>query len=463
MIQGSSNHKGREVYRFDFSNDPVQAELESFYWVDDSQLSRAFSSSLPTRLADLVDLAMSVYYADRRAVRVRSPYVLTGLRDFDIRLPVRDLELWRESGVATRLANLLYWFTEDRWTFTFTSRQTPPRPSETEQYLSLWPEQQPNITVLFSGGLDSLAGMVTQLERYRDYSFILLSGCTHTRMAASQLGLVQALRRHWHNISRELISIRVPFGIHKPQEASREEVSQRSRGFVFLLLGAVAAVMARSQSLWVCENGVGAVNLWLNEGQLGIDNARGVHPLSLIHMSEFLNLILQQPLRIYNPFQFSTKAQMCQPLKRLGLDNLITRTVSCDSFPLRIRGVPQCGLCTSCLLRRLALHAADLEHVDPGEGYRYDVKSSLAEVDEKRMYPLWATLDHVDRLRDCLSSGSAWETLTETFPELLEIQEETVRHKDGNPQEIANAYVQMYRTYVTEWERFPLGALATTM
>jgi hypothetical protein len=180
-------------------------------------------------------------------------------------------------------------------------------------------------------------------------------------------------------------------------------------------------------------------------------------------MSEFLNLILQQPLRIDNPFQFSTKAQMCQPLKRLSLDNLITRTVSCDSFPLRIRGVPQCGLCTSCLLRRLALHAADLEHVDLGEGYRYDVKSSLAGVDEKRMYPLWATLDHVDRLRDCLSSESAWETLTETFPELLEIQEETVRHKDGNPQEIANAYVQMYRTYVTEWERFPLGALATTM
>jgi hypothetical protein len=154
---------------------------------------------------------------------------------------------------------------------------------------------------------------------------------------------------------------------------------------------------------------------------------------------------------------------MCQPLKRLGLDNLITRTVSCDSFPLRIRGVPQCGLCTSCLLRRLALHAVDLKHVDPGEGYRYDVKGLLAGVDEKRMYPLWATLDHVDLLRDCLSSESAWETLTETFPELLEIQEETVRHKDGNPQEIANAYVQMYRSYVTEWERFPLGALATTM
>jgi hypothetical protein len=137
MMQEYGNHKGRKVYRIDFSRDPVKAELESYYWVDDRQLSHAFGSNLPPRLADLVDLAMSVYYADRRAMRVRSPYVLTGLRDFDIRLPVRDLELWRESGIATRLADLLYWFTEDRWTFTFTSRQALPRPSETEQYLSL--------------------------------------------------------------------------------------------------------------------------------------------------------------------------------------------------------------------------------------------------------------------------------------------------------------------------------------
>jgi hypothetical protein len=232
---------------------------------------------------------------------------------------------------------------------------------------------------------------------------------------------------------------------------------------VFLLLGAVAAVTAKSQSLWVCENGVGAVNLWMNEGQLGIDNARGVPPLSLIHMSAFLNPILQQPLRIENPFQFSTEAQMCQLLKRIGLNHLITKTVSCDSFPLRIRGVQECGLCTSCLLRRLALHTAGLEHVDLGKIYRYDVKGSLAGVDEKRMYPLWAMLDHVDRLSDCLSSESPWETLTKTFPEILEIQEEMVRHDGGNPRAIANAYVQMYQTYAAEWARFPLGAHATTM
>jgi 7-cyano-7-deazaguanine synthase in queuosine biosynthesis len=462
MRHQSRGPGAREVWHFDFSTRPAPAELESYYWVNDGQLSRAFGSSLPPRLADLVDLTMAVYYADRRAVRARNPYALTGQRDFSLRLPVRDLELWSGDEVGEELTDLLYWYTEDRWSFTFTPHQSPPRPSEAEQYLFPSPVRQPAVTVLFSGGLDSLAGLVAQLERYRDHSFVLLSGCTHDRLAAIQHDLVTHLRRAWHNSSRELISIRVPFGIRKLKGTAEEEKSQRSRGFVFLVLGAVAAAMARSQCLWVHENGIGAVNLWLNEGQLGVDNARGVHPLSLIRMAEFLGLILQQPLQIKNPCQFSTKAQMCQALKRLGLADLIPRTVSCDSFPLRIRGVPQCGLCTSCLLRRVALHAAGLEHADPNRYYRYDVSLALDEIDVRTLYPLRVTLDHVDRLGACLASDAPWEMLTEAFPELLEIQAEMVRHDGGNPQAIADAYVQMYRTYVKEWERFPVGSLAMT-
>ena len=463
MMPQLRDRRIREVYRFDFSGSPAQTEIESYYWVNDGQLSGAFGSSLPPRLADLVDLAMAVYYLDRRAVRVRSPHILTGQRGFNIRLPVRDLELWSRGEIAEKLTDLLYWYTEDRWSFTFTPHQEPPRPSEAEQYLFPSPVKQPAVTVLFSGGLDSLVGLVAQLERYRDHSFVLLSGCTHDRIGAIQRDLVTRLRKDWQNTSRELISIRVPFGIRKPRGTAGEEKSQRSRGFVFLVLGAVAAVMAQSQSLWVHENGVGAVNLWLNEGQLGVDNARGVHPLSLIRMAEFLGPILQQPLQIKNPCQFWTKGQMCQALKRVGLDDLVPKkTASCDGFPLRIRGVPQCGLCTSCLLRRLALHTAELEHADPKRYYRYNVKNALEGIDVRKLYPLRATLDHVDRLRTCLASEFPWEALTEMFPELLEIQEEMVRHYGGNPQEIADAYVQMYRTHVEEWERFPLGSLATT-
>jgi hypothetical protein len=94
--------------------------------------------------------------------------------------------------------------------------------------------------------------------------------------------------------------------------------------------------------------------------------------------------------------------------------------------------------------------------------YQHDVKYILDGIEARKLYPLWAALDHVDRLETCLASRSPWETLSEAFPELLEIQEEMVQHDGGNPLDIQNAYVRMYRTYVAEWRSFPLGSLAAT-
>lgn len=78
-------------------------------------------------------------------------------------------------------------------------------------------------------------------------------------------------------------------------------------------------------------------------------------------------LVLEKSLPVVNAFEFTTKAEMCHVLKKTGLDTLIRTTISCDSFPLRISGSPaQCGICTSCLLRRCSLHAAGLDSADPG-------------------------------------------------------------------------------------------------
>jgi hypothetical protein len=100
--------------------------------------------------------------------------------------------------------------------------------------------------------------------------------------------------------------------------------------------------------------------------------------------------------------------------------------------------------------------------IDPARHYQHDVKDSLDGIDTRKLYPLWAMCDHIDRLETCLASGFPWDALSESFPELLEIQEEMVQHGDENPLDIRNAYVQMYRTYVEEWHSFPLGSLAPT-
>ena len=129
--------------------------------------------------------------------------------------------------------------------------------------------------------------------------------------------------------------VAVPFGIRKPR-GYREEPSQRTRALVFLVLGIATALQAGTDTLWVYENGIGALNLPLNETQLGIDNYRGVHPRFLMLAQDFLSLALDQPMHIRNPFQFSTKAQMCKSLVGSGIAEAVSHTVSCDGFPQRI-------------------------------------------------------------------------------------------------------------------------------
>jgi hypothetical protein len=449
--------RSQELNDFDFGNIERGSELESHYWVDDYRLSRAFGSILPARLADLIDLAMSVYYADRRAHRVRSPFELTGHRDIRIHLPLRDPDIWKSSEVNANLAELLSWFTEDNWDFEFTKLGVH-RKSEFEESLFASPVAYPNISLLFSGGLDSLAGLCTLMDKNRDFSFILVSGCTSRLTARIQRDLIREIVRYWQNQSREVRSVVIPFGIRKPGGTVREETSQRSRGFVFLLVGAVAAIMAKSNVLYVCENGIGSVNLPFNEGQLGVDNTRGVHPISLIGMSEFLGLVLEQPITIVNPFEFSTKAEMCRAIKKLGLDSLIKMTVSCDGFPLRIHDSPsQCGICTSCLIRRCSLHAAELAIADPSTCYRFDIKNSFVGLSEWQLYPLMAVLDQVDKIRTCIASPLPWEAMIESFPELIEIQHKLSECRHVSLNDIAESYIRMYRTYVEEWGVFPVN------
>ena len=54
---------------FDFTASVQPVELEPIYWLDGQRLSRAFCQAIPSNLADLLDIVMAVYAADRRSRR----------------------------------------------------------------------------------------------------------------------------------------------------------------------------------------------------------------------------------------------------------------------------------------------------------------------------------------------------------------------------------------------------------
>ena len=151
----------------------------------------------------------------------------------------------------------------------------------------------------------------------------MVSGYTNNRLRHQQRSQVDLVRAAWgHAEAFEHTPEVQPCSrpLRHPQAIGhQEENSQRTRSLVFLTLGVVTALQGGADTLWVYENGVGALNLPMNETQLGMDNSRGVHPRSLVLAGDLISMALEQSVRIRNPFLFSTKAQMCKALTNSGV------------------------------------------------------------------------------------------------------------------------------------------------
>ena len=445
-------------YTYDFTSDAQPLELEAHYWLNGERLSYAFGVQLPSRMADLLDVTMAVYAADRRSPRDFKKEN-TGQRGIHIRLAVREPELWASDEISERLRELLSWLSEDVWSFEFVRRESIPSPAESVRFLFPSPTERCAEVSLFSGGLDSLAGLAARALEEPDRCHVLVSGYTNHRLAHHQRVQVRGIREAWHDglcrgKAREIRHVAVPFGIHKP-EGHHEEKSQRARALVFLTLGVVAALQAGTDTLQVYENGIGALNLPLNETQLGVDNYRGVHPRSLIMTRKLFELVLERTIRIWNPFLLTTKAEMCKALQPAGLVHLVRETVSCDGFAQRVAKTSQCGYCTSCVLRRQSLYSSGLGDYDPSAEYRRDVLNRQSSLTLRQIYGLEAMCDQVEKLARCLSSDAPWSALAAAFPHLAKIRADLVVNDGMNPEDVVARLIRIYRAYVQEWERFP--------
>ena len=311
---------------------------------------------------------------------------------------------------------------------------------------------------LFSGGLDSLAGLAQHALQRPAGTCVLVSGITNNRPLDAQKKQIQrikaALKHRTANHGPRIRHVAVRFGINNPSRRP-EEKSQRTRSVVFLALGTATAFQADTDTLWVYENGLGALNIPLNESQLGVDNYRGVHPRSLRMASELFEKVLGRKIHIENPCLFVTKAEMCEHLKSANLVESIADTVSCDSFPVRVSGQPQWGFCPSCNLRRMSIRAAGLSDYDLADGYLHDVLDSRPTLRKDQIYELSTTDYQVGKFKMCLDSQNPWMSLTIEFPKLAITCAELVTRKGLDYGDTVDKFLSLFRSYVREWESFP--------
>lgn len=405
--------------------------------VDDKAFEYRVQAEFPAIVADLVDLAVAIHASDRLA-----PHNLSGKqRCLQVVLPVRHPELLSAQPFRTKLQDLLYWATGSEWVFDFQIRIAPERLVE-HQSLPIAP--QGSEVALWSGGLDSLAGLYTRLQMYPEKSFVLFGTGSNNSVYARQKRVAKAVQSIFPGSCH---LFRVPIRFDDSGMQHKNKLS-RARGVVFTLLGAACAYLMDRRLLCVYENGIGAINLPYRASAVGLDHSRSVHPRTLLMVGDVISELLGEDFRVQNPFLFWTKAEMCKALAEDGKNDLPPLTMSCDS-PHRQQPV-QCGYCSSCLLRRQALTAANIKDetcyvVLQGENTPKEANLQLCHM-----------LVQVSTLRNLLSVSDEpslqWEALTRKFIDLDDIVERCAAVESLLPTDMQGRLIKLYQTYVSEWD-----------
>lgn len=330
--------------------------------------------------------ALGVWAGDKLQVRAAAPDAWA--RRFNLHLPTNPA--WE--SLAPRLADLCNFLTGDNWNFTLrrASVELPCRCG--------WPHPwTPQAVMLFSGGLDSLAGAIDRLEAGE--RLLLVSHYDYGQLAATQQALADELFRHYGRDRLHHLAVRV--------QMEGLELSLRSRSLLYLALGlAVAAAFGPDTPLIIPENGWISLNPPLTPNRLGTYSTRTTHPYFLGQLTRLWREAgIHNPL--YNPHQGLTKGQV---LARCAhgplLERLLPFTISCArpvASRWRRQGAGACGYCYPCLLRRAALHQVGW---DQGKDSLLDVLAAPE------------TLRHRTRGRDLRALLLARRTWEDTFQEI---------------------------------------------
>jgi hypothetical protein len=311
---------------------------------------------------DLLLLAVVVYALDRRVSRW-SASSDNWTRSFSFTLPVDRPALWQE--IKPVVDECLSFLSGDEWDVRYEKRKTDLLRLARKR--NFQPVENIKAVSLFSGGLDSLVGVIDWLEQNPDAA-ITLVGHHDPRISgifSDQRGVLTILQDEYPG---RLESIFTGIG-----PDSGKETSSRSRSFLFIAQGLYAAASySEATPLLIPENGTMALNAPLTPSRYGSCSTRTVHP-------HYLSLLRQitRHLGIHNsfvnPLEMKTKGEcLTECLNRNNLISAIPYSASCGKRGRKQywvhRNAKQCGICVPCIYRRAALHKLGQDN----ESYGYD-------------------------------------------------------------------------------------------
>lgn len=426
------------------------------YYLDDLPLAAAFGTTLPQYLADFVDIAVAVYVADRLAPRAvpgdQRPMDGRWHRRLHVAVPLRVPGFWSQEDVLVLLEKLLDFLADDDFSFQFVSRTHSPRPAECQA--SLLPEHGESVSVVLSSdGLDSLCGVSLLLSRAETSAVVPVTVATNRRVAASVRDIVSETRDGLSSIDPKLVPVQLRARISSLGRPRRDrESTQRTRGLLFLAAGIATAVVAGTDRLFVCENGIGAISLPMSPDHWGSRATKAMHPSTLTAVSNLASIARDRPFAVENLGLFSSKGQLVEELPA-NFRAAAMLTASCDQTVFS-RWRNPCGKCTSCLLRRVAVSAAGLNNdIDGPIRYSTDWFDPTASWLVPDQLPLMAMRYQAETLRRGLERDEGFDGLVREFYTLREVVA-LAPTLGVSREELEQKLYQLYCTYVKEFDVF---------
>lgn len=341
------------------------------------EIEDALKSKVDPLILDLYNIALIVYVWDLQTYR-------TGLepRYFSTLMSVSNKDKW--DSVKRHLEGTLRFLTGDTFDFHFV--QGTPAKTESE-----FQKKSEKYISLFSGGLDSLAGVKWMMDR--ELEPVLISHPAMGLISGAQKDLVAFLG---NIIGKDLAWHQIRATAEPGSGLAAKEYTQFSRSFLYLTLGVIFALKLGIDREFIFENGIIALNIPLTQSRI-YNSTRTVHPRFLEMYQELLDSLFGRHVLIENPFSTMTKGEVVKLLDFDGFRDMVKTTISCPNVTLlRWKGVPiseirHCGECFPCIVRRAAVHYANLWNHDAL--YAQDITAEYSKISEEGRKLIFEMMD----------------------------------------------------------------------
>lgn len=336
---------------------------------------------------DFLLFSVLIYNIDRFVNR--HTFSLEGwTREIEIsNMPVLHIDEFR--AVKDQMDNAVSFLTGDNWNINYSLSEgvlyQPREDIEDFGDINIFEKVS-----LFSGGLDSLIGVIDELEHFHpEKKLLFISHKDLGKEGADQNGIMRIFAQQ-QLYTNKYAQIQTSVGIGRRNLGGGrlpKESTFRSRSLLFIGMGIYAAHnIGENTPLIIPENGTIALNIPLMPSRRSACSTRTTHPTFLKQLQNILQEIgIVNPM--YNPYEFETKGEMVvESANHTVLGHLIEASCSCakrgrmQHWDRRGAGIRHCGMCLPCIYRRVALHMSGLDNpdkygTDVFNGVRFDINN----------------------------------------------------------------------------------------